>query len=242
MTRMNLTEGNFEHLKNHLKGETIYLVGSGPSLIGYDFSRLKDKKIVAVNHAIFDLIDAGCNPLYHVFLDQRFLQESEMMDSDGNFDGNLLRFSITSSNSLLSPRANLAVFKAGCKGFSMEPSVGMWSPRNSMAFGISVLAYMGVSEIYLLGCDCRFLRREEAVAMAVKNGNTKRAVEIAKSDRYWWGHYSSDKRRHNKDRPEDMNTFEYMQALFYEFKNCSAKIYNCSDISKIQCFERKPLP
>ena len=47
--RLNTTVGNYEHLENALKDHSVYIVGSGPSLIGYDYGRLKGKTVLAIN-------------------------------------------------------------------------------------------------------------------------------------------------------------------------------------------------
>ena len=39
-------------LKDSCRGQEIYLVGKGPSLIGFDWKRLKGKKVIALNSAI----------------------------------------------------------------------------------------------------------------------------------------------------------------------------------------------
>jgi len=114
VTRVNLTTGEYEHLQNCLWGESVYLVGSGPSLIGYDYSRLKGKTTIGVNHGLFELVNAGCEPKFHVFLDQRFLQEAGIQDHQGHigFD-KLPAYCVTSANSMISPRVGkLAVISA----------------------------------------------------------------------------------------------------------------------------------
>jgi hypothetical protein len=244
VTRVNLTTGEYEHLQNCLWGESVYLVGSGPSLIGYDYSRLKGKTTIGVNHGLFELVNAGCEPKFHVFLDQRFLQEAGIQDHQGHigFD-KLPAYCVTSANSMISPRVGkLAVISAQNRKFETDPRRGFYSPRNSMAFAISVASYMGASEIYLLGLDCRFISNAQAAIIARSNGNEKKAKEIESRGIGIYGHSTTGERNHTKDSIEHANTFEYMQALFYNFVDCPAKIYNCSEISKVEAFERRPLP
>lgn len=244
MTRVNLTSGEYQHLKDCLKDKSVYIVGSGPSLIGYDYSRLKDKITIGVNHGLFELVNAGCTPKFHVFLDQRFLQEAGIQENDGHIDFDKLPvYCITSANSMISPRiGKLAVINAQNRKFNLDPVQGFYSPRNSMSFAISCAAYMGAKEIYLLGCDCRFVTNAEASAIARKNGNEEKAKEIESRGIGTYGHSTTGVRQHSKDEIQHANTFEYMQALFYNFAECPAKIYNCSDISKVEAFERRPLP
>jgi len=237
MTRINTTVGNYEHLKDILKNETVYIIGSGPSLLGYDYKRLAGKKVISVNHALFELLESGIIPNYHIFLDYRFLQECKLTPD------NLPVFSITSSHSTIAPRIDkLAVIKPENK-FSLDPVEGFFSPRNSIAFAISVSIYMGVKEINLLGADCAIANREQAYSIARKNGNMDLAVFIQNSSRKYWVHSTSHKYNHTKDEVKHSSIFEVMQVLFDEFKGkTETKIYNCSQLSKIQTFERKSLP
>ena len=59
-----------------LSRDRIFLIGGGPSLKGFDFTRLRGKGvIVGINHSIFDLpCDIG------VSIDQRFILSTEFND------------------------------------------------------------------------------------------------------------------------------------------------------------------
>lgn len=46
---------NYTYIDPIFLGDTIYIVGGGPSLKGFDFNRLKDKTVIAVNKAFFHL-------------------------------------------------------------------------------------------------------------------------------------------------------------------------------------------
>lgn len=39
-----------------MEGEAVFVIGGGPSVKGFDFSRLKGRRIIAVNNAGFDLV------------------------------------------------------------------------------------------------------------------------------------------------------------------------------------------
>jgi hypothetical protein len=238
--RLNTTEGNYDHLRDALKGEAVYIVGSGPSLIGYDYSRLQGKTCIAINHSFRELLEVGIEPAYHVFLDQRFLNESGLDIDNLPFD------SITSSNSAMSPRlkikGGLSVIRA-LNHFSLEPKLGFYSPKSSILFAISSCLYMGVSEINLLGADCTMATKAQAIQIATENGNHDKVQQILKSNRAHYIHSTSGKYNHTKDSLEHNRIFEVMQSLYYEFEGkTEVPIFNCSKLSKIQTFQRKPLP
>jgi hypothetical protein len=46
------TPKTFKKVKPIWKGETVYLIGGGPSLKGFEWNRLKDKKTIAINKAV----------------------------------------------------------------------------------------------------------------------------------------------------------------------------------------------
>jgi hypothetical protein len=46
---------NYTYIDPIFLGDTIYIVGGGPSLKGFDFNRLKDKTVIAVNKAFLQL-------------------------------------------------------------------------------------------------------------------------------------------------------------------------------------------
>ena len=238
--RLNTTVGNYEHLENALKDQSVYIAGSGPSLIGYDYGRLKGKTVLAINHAFRELVAHGVEPAYHVFLDQRFLNESKL-DVD-----NLPFNSISSANSTMSPRVKekggLSVINAS-NSFSLDSRLGFFSPRNSIAFAISCALYMGAKEIFLLGADCTVANKTQAVYIARQNDNEAKAQEILSSGRAYYLHCTSGKYNHTKDDFEHTRIFEVMVALFWEFQGkTDVPIYNCSRLSKIQNFPKVNLP
>jgi hypothetical protein len=55
---------------NYFKGHDVFIVGGGPSLYKFDFSRLDGKRVIAVNHSY-----RYCKPEILVFLDGKFKTE-----------------------------------------------------------------------------------------------------------------------------------------------------------------------
>lgn len=51
-------------------GEDVFVVGSGPSLRGFDFERLKGRTTIGLNHAI-----CGFDPTYHLWCDTELWKE-----------------------------------------------------------------------------------------------------------------------------------------------------------------------
>lgn len=59
-----------EWIRDYFKNDDVFVVGGGPSLHGFDFSRLKNKRVIAINHSY-----RYCNPEILVFLDAKFKRE-----------------------------------------------------------------------------------------------------------------------------------------------------------------------
>lgn len=63
-------------------GETakLFIVGGGPSLCGFDFSRLGNKSTVVVNNSVFDVP----NPNYFITMDYTWLTKNSILDRSRN--------------------------------------------------------------------------------------------------------------------------------------------------------------
>jgi len=59
-----------EWLRNYFEGDDVFIIGGGPSLYEFDFSRLEGKRVIAINHSY-----RYCKPEIVVFLDQKFKTE-----------------------------------------------------------------------------------------------------------------------------------------------------------------------
>lgn len=56
-------------------GETVFLVGGGPSLEGFDFNKLKHEEVIVVNKALFDVPWAK----YFITMDRLFVDKVGLM-------------------------------------------------------------------------------------------------------------------------------------------------------------------
>lgn len=229
-TQVTLSQGNYEHLEGSLQGEDVYIVGSGVSLIGFDYSILKGKKIVPLNHACFKVPEIA----FHVFLDTRFFNEANLVDKDGVKWDSMPWQKVTSSHSTLGTRDGLAVIKPS-NYFNFDPKAGLYTSKNSACFGISTAIFARARRIYLLGIDCRFADKEEAMHIAKQNGDEAESERIRLSDRTLYGHSTSGTVAHSLDSKEHENIFRKFSELFDAFDG-KAEIYNCSKWSRIKTF------
>tara|TARA_R110000823_G_scaffold4223_9_gene15973 strand:- start:897 stop:1682 length:786 start_codon:yes stop_codon:yes gene_type:complete len=133
---------NFLPVKDSWVGETAYLIGGGPSLKNFNWSRLNNKKTIAINKAFMFYPQATA--LY--WTDARFYTwYSKDID---NFKG--LKYTISARRNL--PQ-NVHLLKRGVK-------YGVETTKNSLAHGnnsgyaaINLALHLGVKRIVLLGYD-----------------------------------------------------------------------------------------
>ena len=53
-----------EFIKDRFKNSEVHIVGSGPSLIGFDYSKLEGKRIITINHAYKLIKSESSHPSY----------------------------------------------------------------------------------------------------------------------------------------------------------------------------------
>lgn len=131
---------------------TFYCVGGGPSLIGFDWSRLQDKRCIAINRAYEVLPDAE----FVYFTDRRFyewhkihlLQHKGRLllgnAGDQNYDPKVEKYRIT-----------------GHCGLDTRPG-HIRHGNNSGYAAINVAYHLGAKRIVLLGYDMRFAKDGKA--------------------------------------------------------------------------------
>ncbi len=150
-----------EFIKDMFKGEEVHVVGSGPSLVGFDYSRLKGKRVIAINHA-YKLVDHE----FCLFTDKGFARRESpdviekttcLSIFDADYPGHIV-FEYADGNN---GRANK---------FQLDPSLGVWHRSSSGSIGLCAALQGGATKVYIYGFDCRFFSFEETLAAAKLNG------------------------------------------------------------------------
>lgn len=176
--------------KNKHSGERCFILGNGPSLNETDLSLLKGETVFACN-AVFLLFDRlGWRPSYYTCVDSQVLPDRaadiEQMLRDNpsitgffptevqEHGGDRTRHA---SRSLIADGPGRYFFneEAGCVDalpdsmFSLDAATRVIQPHTVAITMLQLAAYMGFSEIYLVGCDMRYsvpdtVRREGGAA------------------------------------------------------------------------------
>jgi hypothetical protein len=195
-------------------GQRCFIIGGGPSLRGFDFSRLKGELVIGINRA-YEVID----PAFLATMDSRFIvwasggkygQESREQFRSCNATKVLIR----NGAATVQPGWHYVNRAGGTWGASITK--GLYSGDNS-GFGALTLAIaLGASPIYLLGYDMQ--------------GDGIKQV--------WWhdGHPT------NQNAAVVYKGMRTCFAKYADNINAAVRVINCNPDSALRCFEFGDLP
>lgn len=121
-----------------------YVVAGGPSLIGFDWKRLEDKKVIAVNRA-FEVLPKAA---YIYFSDFRFWgwHKEALLSHEG--------VKITGARNI-HDTAVRSYRLTGTSGIDLSPEC-LRSGNNSTYAAINLAFQLGAEAVYVLGLDMKF--------------------------------------------------------------------------------------
>lgn len=138
-------------IDNYLNGKIdCYIIGSGTSLRGFDFSRLHSKFTIAINHTIEHFQTANCL----LFGDRVFLKHTTYDIT--KFPG--LIFASKKSDCFppipsMLHKDNVYIFNDNRDAVSTKFEKGLYHPTSSGAMAINLALIMNAKRIYLFGFD-----------------------------------------------------------------------------------------
>jgi hypothetical protein len=133
-------------IADYFKGDDVFIVGGGPSLFGFDFSRLEGKRVIAINHSY-----RYCKPEILVFLDAKFKREVEALGCDLY----AMPFKIIAGpSSGMRSKGNCTVVQMAHRP-SINPG-SMYGRAQSGLVAINAALIGKARNIYLLGFDAKF--------------------------------------------------------------------------------------
>ncbi len=208
-----------EFIRDKFKDEEVHVVASGPSLVGFDYKRLKGKNVIAVNHAFKMVQHSFC-----IFVDKGFPRVEAP---------EVIKESVCVSR--VNPEFPSLIVFDFAKKYSINPDEGVWHRKSSGAISVCAALQSGASKVYLYGFDCKFFTSDEARAAAKHNG-----VDNYKTKLDLYGHATSEKFKHQRDRPVDEIVFQQTIQVFASFPR--DKIVNMSKFSAIPYFDKSKQP
>ena len=205
-----------EYIRNRFKNKEDHIVASGPSLIGFDYSKLKGKKVIAVNNA-YRKVDAE----YCVFVDRTFID---------NEAPEVVKDVVCVSRKIID-YPHIKDFKFSDR-FQMDPEKGVYNRRSSGVSAITTALQGGAKKIYLYGFDCKAWTAKEAEQIARLNGDKN-----FKPKKEHYVHSTSDEYNQQSDELKNIHVFEQTIKLFNAFPR--DMIINMSPVSAILCFKKR---
>lgn len=222
---------NLRKLQNKFAGKRCFIIGNGPSLRAEDLEKLRDEYTFAFNRIYYIFDQTSWRPTFYCTQDAKIARASAAE----------IREKIQTPY-LFAP-VNLAWYE----GVDIETDY-FFSPRqagenvpefrediphyvgvgNTVAYtAIQLAAYMGFSEIYLLGVDHSFRTYQDKNGCIVTDPNAR--------------DYFTDQYNQDKDQlfvPKlDVSTLSYMAAQAYAEKH-PVTIYNATRGGKLEVFPR----
>ncbi len=154
-----------KHLKNIHKGQRCFILGNGPSLTEVDLSLLKDEFTFTVNDLFYKEDFKELNTTYHLFADPYYFENLEEVIDRLKSKANPLGIFLESNGYQqmrkqdLNTKYPIYIYANGIEIDDLvftELDLCQFLPYfcTVVQNAIAISAYMGFSEIYLLGCDC----------------------------------------------------------------------------------------
>jgi hypothetical protein len=172
-------------IKDRLKGKTVHVVASGPSLKDFDYSLLSDRAVIAVNHSY------KCVPwaLWTVAGDRGFVTEEDPAAP-------------RSTTFLCRNNIPNVVQYESISWFSMNPHDGVYCKKLSGILALMTAVHAGAEKIYLWGHDCSV---PEGAPIHATSGKFKHRLDERKPKKQYEtiekeAHDSLKRRAKNYDR------------------------------------------
>ena len=155
---------NNKKIKDKYKNQRCFVIGNGPSLIGFDSKLLKDEYCITVNSIAESPLFSDIDPIYHLFVDRCFFKVGDL------FDSQLTKLASKKNVVLCLPAEFKSYYekrkdKYGINSIyfnsffyyrkikKIDFSTCIPGFNKVIHYAICLAIYLGFSEIYLLGCD-----------------------------------------------------------------------------------------
>jgi len=147
-------------LKNKERGKRAFILANGPSILAEDLSLLKNELTIGMNASTLLEKQFGFHTNYYVLSDTRFITHPEK----GRFATSdlhpntirILREELKEFDDRTLPNRSYYVSALQRDGFSKDIRAGFFFGCTTTMLAIQLAYYLGVEEIYLLGCDLKY--------------------------------------------------------------------------------------
>lgn len=217
--------------KNCHKGKRCFVIGNGPSLTVDDLDKLhKNNEITFASNKIFQLFDdTDWRPTYFSTCDTNLFNNNKEkllhLDTIKFFPLDIIENTELIDSTYAYSRFPFQIFKN--KPTFTPDLIGHLSEGGTVTFFLMQIAvYMGIREIYLIGCDFNFSYGIDINGNYFENKNVK-------------NHFKEDGKKLDTMPNLQLNRNAYLAAKKYADKK-GIKIINATRGGKLEVFERKP--
>ncbi|WP_153798949.1 6-hydroxymethylpterin diphosphokinase MptE-like protein [Foetidibacter luteolus] len=225
----------WKQLKDKYKGERIFVIGNGPSLNRTSVHLLKDEYTMCFNRINLMFERLNFKPDFYVVID-----DLVVLDNDKEINTEILpqvKYAffpdIHPSNvdfiNYIDHAENVHWFKSDIPAFRSDlPYCG--HNKTVVNAGLQIAAYLGFSEIYMIGVDMAFSDQK------VKK-ITSRDWQAGENDPNHFDprYFGNGRKYHNPTVPEMIEKFEEGKKFFDKL---GVKIYNAGVGGKLEVFPR----
>lgn len=151
-------------LKNKEKGKRAFILCNGPSINRLDLSFLKEEVVIGMNAST--LLEKEYNFIsdYYVVSDVRFLQhedKAKFATTDLNEKTiRVFREELKEIDVSYAPNKTYYVKALKRDGFSPNLAAGYFFGCTTTMLALQLAYYLGITEVYILGCDLRYSEKE----------------------------------------------------------------------------------
>lgn len=244
--------------RNIHSGKRCFILGNGPSLKDIDFSQLKNEITFTCNQLPRNPKFPLLNTNYHAWVDERFfnldpgrdedMELVEVMKTVRNSGNNpIVFYKVTALEMVkkfhLDDELNISYIadafiadKADALKKSISPEHYMPIFSTVVQYLICMAVYMGINEIYLLGCDCTGI---VSIAQAKMN----------KAEESKYSYAISDNEKKRMERVNSETTFEEEMKAYLDLLETyrilhnycvmnGVKLYNASSVTLLESIPR----
>jgi hypothetical protein len=230
----------WEVLKGKYSGERVFVIGNGPSLNESTLYLLKDEYKICFNHFNLMYERIGWEPDFYMVTDSSVIKD--IYDELNNYILSKTKYAFfpdlspsnTNFKKYVDERENVLWLNTDKPDFSQNlPNCGINATVVNAA--LQVMAYIGFSEIYILGVDvsCVFENHK------TKKINNRDLVSLEEDPNHFDPRYFGKGRKyHFQPMDEVIQRFAVARTFF---EKIGVKIYNVGVGGKLNVFERKKM-
>lgn len=238
--RNSTNEQKWKDLKGKYKGKRVFVLGNGPSLNDTELYLLKDEYKVCFNHFYLMIPRIGWNPSFYMVTDDivigdmpDFFKETIMPQIEYNFFPDIhpnnidFRKHIPEDDNVLWIHTDYAGFRNDLPKCGINNTV--------VNASLQVMAYLGFSEIYILGVDASFSFN----AHKSKNLSSRDIESDGDDPNHFDPRYFGKGKKYHHQPMDEMVRRIGLARVFLEGQG--VKIVNAGVGGKLDVLERQPL-